>query len=77
MTDRSLLRLEIWDNLPPSAGFPMLRSPGAAEEHGRGLELVQQLSRRWGWHPVAGKRAKCTWAVLDVSREPVAVTRAG
>ena len=77
MTDRAALRIEVWDNLPPSAGFPVLRSPGATEEHGRGLELVQRLSRRWGWHPVPGKRAKCTWAVLDASREPVLVPCAG
>ena len=77
MTDRDALGIEIWDDLPPSAGVPVLRRPEATEEHGRGLELVQGLSRDWGWHPVPGKRAKCTWAVLDASREPVLVPCAG
>lgn len=77
MTDRAALRIEVWDNLPPSAGFPVLRNTGATEEHGRGLDLVQRLSRRWGWHPVPGNRAKCTWAVLDVSELPAAVAARG
>jgi len=77
VSDGTVLRVEVWDNLPLSAGFPVLRSPGAAEEHGRGLEVVRQLSRRWGWQPVPGKRAKCTWAVLDASQRPVPVRCAG
>jgi hypothetical protein len=72
MSDRSALRVEIWDNLPPSAGFPVLRSPGAAGERGRGLAVVDGLSRAWGWHPVPGSQAKCTWAVLDAG-QPVPV----
>jgi hypothetical protein len=77
MTDRDALGIEIWDNLPPSAGVPVLRRPEATEEHGRGLELVQGLSRDWGWHPVPGKRAKCTWAILDAGQRPVPVPARG
>jgi hypothetical protein len=77
MSDRVALRVEVWDNLPPSAGFPVLLRPGAAEEHGRGLEVVQRLSRKWGWHPVPGKSAKCTWAVLDAGERLAAVSRRG
>jgi len=75
--DGAALRVEVWDNLPASAGFPVLRSPGADEEHGRGLGVVQQLSRAWGWQPVPGKRAKCTWAVLDAGEGPFPVPCAG
>jgi hypothetical protein len=71
MSDRAALRVEVWDNLPPAAGFPVLRNPEACEEHGRGLAVVQQLSRAWGWHPVPGKRAKCTWAVLQALLQPM------
>ena len=71
MTDRTSLRVEVWDNLPRAAGFPVLRSPGMGEEHGRGLAVVQQLSRSWGWHPVPGNNAKCTWAVLQAVLQPM------
>lgn len=74
MTNHRALRLEVWDNLPPSAGFPVLHSAGSEEEHGRGLGLVQELSRSWGWQPVPGINAKCTWAVLDAARHPVPVS---
>jgi len=74
MTDRCALRMEVWDNLPPSAGFPVLHSAGSEEEHGRGLGLVQELSRSWGWQPVPGMNAKCTWAVLDAGNRSVPVS---
>jgi hypothetical protein len=77
MTNRRSLRVEVWDNLSLAAGVPLLRSPGATEEHGRGLELVQGLSRAWGWYPVPGMSAKCTWAVLDAGQRPVGVPCTG
>jgi hypothetical protein len=66
MSDRTRVRIEIWDTLPQSAGIPVLRHPAASEEHGRGLQMVDRLSRAWGWNPVPGMRAKCVWALLDV-----------
>src|ERR1700722_18024633 len=77
MTNRRALRVEVWDNLPPSAGFPVLRTPETTEEHGRGLAVVQRLSRAWGWHPVPGMNAKCTWAVLQASQLDVPVPCTG
>jgi hypothetical protein len=75
MTNRRALRVETWDNLPLAAGVPVPRTPEATEEHGRGLGLVQGLSRAWGWHPVPGVNAtKCTWAVLDAGERPVPVS---
>lgn len=65
MSDGTQVRIEVWDNLPDSAGVPVLRQPGQDQEHGRGLELVSRLSRDWGWHPVSGTRAKFVWALLD------------
>ena len=66
MSDRMQMRIEMWDNLPPSAGVPVLRHPEQSEEHGRGLQMVDRLSRDWGWNPVPGMRAKLVWALLDV-----------
>jgi anti-sigma regulatory factor (Ser/Thr protein kinase) len=65
MADGTRLRIEVWDNLPPSAGVPVLRHPAADQEHGRGLEMVSRFSRDWGWDPVPGMRAKFVWALLD------------
>jgi hypothetical protein len=66
MSDRTQVQIEIWDNLPQSAGIPVLRHPEETEEHGRGLQLVDQLSRDWGWSPVPAMQAKFVWALLDV-----------
>jgi hypothetical protein len=65
MAGGTQVRIEVWDNLPPSAGVPVLRHPGEDEEHGRGLEMVGRFSRDWGWNPVPGMRAKFAWALLD------------
>jgi anti-sigma regulatory factor (Ser/Thr protein kinase) len=64
MSDRARLLVEVWDNLPATAGVPVLRSPTGEEEHGRGLTLVNELSQRWGWSPIPGGRAKAVWALL-------------
>jgi hypothetical protein len=64
MSDRARLRVEVWDNLPPSAGVPVLRHPTGEEEHGRGLALVERLSQDWGWDPVPGLPAKAVWALI-------------
>jgi hypothetical protein len=59
-----LLQVEVWDDLPASAGVPALRPPGAHEEHGRGLAIVDELSHRWGCDQVPGLPAKSVWALL-------------
>lgn len=64
MSDRARLRVEVWDNLPRSAGVPVLRRTAGEEEHGRGLALVDALSLGWGWDPVPGLQAKAVWALL-------------
>lgn len=65
MSDRERVRIEVWDNLPPSAGVPVLRHPMAGQEHGRGLGLVDSCSRAWGWSPIQGPQTKFVWALLD------------
>ncbi len=48
----------------PSA--PVAAQPGADDESGRGLLIVEHLSDRCGWYPLEGARpAKVTWAVIS------------
>jgi hypothetical protein len=64
MSDRALLRVEVWDNLPAAAGVPALRHAEAEEEDGRGLAIIDQFSHRWGCDQVPGLQAKSVWALL-------------
>jgi hypothetical protein len=66
MSDRALLQVEIWDNLPASAGLPALRRPAAEQEHGRGLAIVNEVSHSWGCDQIPGLPAKSVWALLKV-----------
>ena len=58
----SAVRVEIED---PREEVPVLRHPDAAEEHGRGVLLVDQLSNAWGVDVHPG--GKTVWFELDVS----------
>jgi hypothetical protein len=64
MSDRALLQVEVWDNLPASAGVPSVRRPGHEDEHGRGLAIVGNLSHSWGCDQIPGLQAKSVWALL-------------
>jgi anti-sigma regulatory factor (Ser/Thr protein kinase) len=57
--DRHLV-VEAWDTGP---GRPVLQSPTAWDESGRGLRLVEELSSSWGWTFAPG--AKCVWFELS------------
>jgi anti-sigma regulatory factor (Ser/Thr protein kinase) len=73
LSDGVRLRAEVWDNLPPAAGFPEPRRPASSEESGRGLGIVRALSLDWGWDTdrVPGRphcrTAKRVWAILEKS----------
>ena len=41
---------------------PVMRTPPADSEPGRGLQIVQALSVHWGWHPEP--RGKAVYAIL-------------
>ena len=58
----STMRVEIQD---PSTEVPVVRHPDAAEEHGRGVLLVDRLANAWGVEPRAD--GKTVWFELDVS----------
>ncbi|GAA3163934.1 ATP-binding protein [Planomonospora alba] len=47
----------------PGAGTPALREPSPLEIGGLGLHIVESLSLRWGWAPLA-PYGKIVWAVL-------------
>jgi anti-sigma regulatory factor (Ser/Thr protein kinase) len=61
--DQGELAILVRDDHP---GVPMAAQPGADDEDGRGLLIVDQLSDRCGWYPLEGaKPAKVTWAVIS------------
>jgi hypothetical protein len=42
---------------------PARKSAGDADESGRGLNLVHELTNaRWGWHHSPSGPGKCVWA---------------
>ena len=58
----STMRVEIDD---PSPKVPVVCHPGASDEHGRGVLLIDQLANSWGVEPRAD--GKTVWFELDVS----------
>jgi hypothetical protein len=56
------MRVELDD---PSTQVPTVQHPDAAEEHGRGVLLVDRLANAWGVEP--HDDGKTVWFELDVS----------
>jgi anti-sigma regulatory factor (Ser/Thr protein kinase) len=63
LTDGVRVLLEVHDQAP---GVPLPWHAAADDEYGRGLELVDALSDRWGWRPADGRPGKCVWAQIPV-----------
>ena len=60
--DQGELAVLVRDDDPTA---PVAAQPGADDESGRGLLIVEHLSDRCGWYPLQGARpAKVTWAVI-------------
>ncbi|MEU6773677.1 ATP-binding protein [Streptomyces sp. NPDC046759] len=57
------IRIEVEDQEGGPA-LPAARRPGPEDQHGRGLFLVDALSRDWGVMPVPGRPARVVWAEL-------------
>ncbi|WP_240634533.1 MULTISPECIES: ATP-binding SpoIIE family protein phosphatase [Streptomyces] len=57
-----VLTLEVADD---DVNSPRMRSARTVDEHGRGLALVAQLSRRWGTRPA--QDGKVVWAEADLA----------
>jgi anti-sigma regulatory factor (Ser/Thr protein kinase) len=63
--DQGELAILVRDNHP---GVPLAVQPGADDEGGRGLLIVEYLSDRCGWYPLNDPEpAKVTWAVLTAA----------
>jgi len=62
LSDRSRLVAEVYDQVP---GFPVIREPRPDAEGGRGLLVVAQSARQWGWNPLIGQHGKVVWAELS------------
>ena len=61
--DKGELAILVRDNHP---GVPLAVQPGADDESGRGLLIVEHLSDRCGWYPLNdAEPAKVTWAVIS------------
>ncbi|MGH2856224.1 MAG: ATP-binding protein [Solirubrobacteraceae bacterium] len=58
------VRLEVTDG---GDGKPRMRSPGPEEPSGRGLQIVDMLSDRWGVAPES-PAGKTVWFELDLSQ---------
>ncbi len=54
------LRLEVWDR--QADGGPTPREARADDENGRGMDIVEKVSSRWGWRRVDG--GKVVWIDL-------------
>ncbi|MEU4098343.1 SpoIIE family protein phosphatase [Streptomyces sp. NPDC026673] len=65
LIQHQVLTCEVFDTSVPS---PRLRHANTADENGRGLFLVAQLSRRWGARSVSG--GKVVWAEEELAATP-------
>lgn len=73
--DRGELAILVRDDHPD---VPMAAQPGADDESGRGLLIVEHLSDRCGWYPLEdAKPAKVTWAVISGVGQAGGVLSAG
>ncbi len=57
------LRVEVNDQ---SSGVPLVQSPGPDELGGRGLQIVEMLSERWGVVTAPGT-GKAVWFTVDTN----------
>jgi hypothetical protein len=61
-SDRSALRIEVFDQAP---GIPQLKVAGDTDESGRGLAMVNTVTRgRWGCHAV--RTGKVVWGEVSL-----------
>ena len=64
--NRDGLLVEVWDSNVQPPVFHELENdfPEVDAESGRGLFIVETLSRRWGWYPTRNPSGKVTWCEL-------------
>jgi anti-sigma regulatory factor (Ser/Thr protein kinase) len=66
------IRIEVRD---AAHGLPMLRSPTPQQPSGRGLQIIQAMSHKWGIVPAAN--GKTVWFTLPVGPAPAPTNSAG
>lgn len=50
----------------PSDAAPIPLEPDYAAETGRGLHIIEAVSRAWGWTPLYYGRGKAVWAAFSL-----------
>lgn len=50
----------------PGKGTPTIQEPDYVAETGRGLHIVEAMSRAWGWTPL-GAAGKAVWATFPIA----------
>lgn len=63
LSDTSQIAVLVWD---PSPRSPERTPIDDEAESGRGLLLVEAVSRRWGWYPVRDAAGKVVWALTEI-----------
>jgi anti-sigma regulatory factor (Ser/Thr protein kinase) len=68
-THASALLIEVWDGNEQAPAPAELDDgvPNLDGEGGRGLFLVEAMSRAWGWYPTDNPRGKVTWCELEIT----------
>jgi hypothetical protein len=62
--ERRSVLIMVWDASPTP---PALIPPDDASEGGRGLLIVDAVSKQWGWRP--GQVGKIIWSLVEVTQE--------
>lgn len=58
----------------PSRDVPVVREPDYLTESGRGLHVLEALSRNWGW-TTPDRHGKAVWALLPAEEEAIPAER--
>ena len=64
----TFLRVDVTD---VGHGEPRLRAPSVSEPHGRGLQIVKQLSDQWGSLEDADHSSKTVWYLVRLDSGPI------
>lgn len=64
LRDDDIAVIEVWDR---SETLPVCGAADYASESGRGLLMIEQMTRAWGARPLACGAGKVVWAALDTT----------
>jgi anti-sigma regulatory factor (Ser/Thr protein kinase) len=72
LSDTTQIVILVWDASPEP---PVRTQVDDDAECGRGLQLVEAVSRQWGWYAPRGSAGKVVWALTGTSDSPPGHTR--